>query len=223
MLEKGWSSDPQLGDCYHIKIKAKVIPDENLLKETSKNSSGISDDPTAPLTVKVWTDQKEYSKGNKVKIYLKGNKPFYAKVIYQEADGNLVQILPNPFRDQNYFNGGVVYELPAGDDRYELEVSPPYGSESVIVYASTAQLGNIKVTDSGAGVYKVNDSLTDVETGTRGISLKPKNGDQQAANSISAAEFAEAKADLIPRNEILGFKITSVSIDDDSQGICFPF
>lgn len=196
IIEKGWFNDPQSGDCYRIKIKAEVIPDEKSLPETGKSNSSIIDDPTAPLLVKVWTDKNEYREGAKVKVYLKGNKPFYAKVIYKEAGGNLVQILPNPFRSINYFNGGVVYELPSGDDRYELEVSPPFGSESVIIYASTAQLGEIKVTDSGAGVYTVNSSLTDVEAGTRGITLKPKTNDNQPRNSIIAAEFTEAQANL---------------------------
>ena len=27
-LEKGWYTDPPLGKCYKVKIKANVIPDE---------------------------------------------------------------------------------------------------------------------------------------------------------------------------------------------------
>lgn len=30
-LEKGWFNDPQLGDCYRVKITAEVLPDEKLL------------------------------------------------------------------------------------------------------------------------------------------------------------------------------------------------
>ena len=196
VIEKGWSNDPQLGDCYKVKIKAEVIPDETLLKKATISNPGITDDPTALLQVKVWTDKPEYKEGIEVKIFIKGNKPFFARVVYKDASGNLVQILPNPYRSNNYFNGGVTYELPSGDDRYELEVTPPFGTERVIVYASTAQLGQINISDTGAGVYAVNNNLTEVATGTRGINLKPKSTDNQPTNSVNAAEFAEAQTNL---------------------------
>jgi len=62
-----------------------------------------------------------------MRIYLKGNKPFYGKVLYKQADGSLVQLLPNPFRNQDYFNGGVVYELPSGEDHFDMEVTATFG------------------------------------------------------------------------------------------------
>ena len=62
---------------------------------------------------------------------MRGNKPFYAKVIYKETTGNLIQILPNPYRKDNYFNGGVIYEIPSGNDKFELEVNPPFGRRAL--------------------------------------------------------------------------------------------
>ena len=53
----------------------------------------------------------------------------------------MVQILPNPYRNENYFQGGAVYEIPSGNDRFDLEISPPFGKENITVYASTSPLG----------------------------------------------------------------------------------
>jgi len=42
-LEKGWYKDPSSGDCYKIKIKAEVIPDEKAMETLSKATTGTTD------------------------------------------------------------------------------------------------------------------------------------------------------------------------------------
>jgi len=190
-LERSWYKDQASGDCCKIKIKAEVIPDEKSMSGLATNAAAY-DDPSAPLSVKVWTDKKQYGSGEKIKVFIKGNKPFYARVMYRDAGNELIQILPNPYRS-NYFNGGVIYELPSGDDKYELEVSPPYGEENVVVYASTSQLGEIK-TEARGGLFQVTTKAGDIGMQTRGVHITPKAGDSKAVPS--ASEFYEDKAVL---------------------------
>ncbi|MDP2681526.1 MAG: DUF4384 domain-containing protein [Deltaproteobacteria bacterium] len=188
-IEKGWYKDATMGDCYKIKIKAEVVPDEKAMKKVSQ----AVDDPSAPLGVNVWTDKKEYKHGEKIKIYVKGNKPFYVRVVYKDADGSILQLLPNPYRQDNYFNGGVVYEIPSGNDRFELEVSPPFGEENIIVYASTSPLGGIELESLG-GVYQVKTNTKDIGDRTRSVKIMEKVGSKAGANEVSASEFFEEKA-----------------------------
>ncbi|MDW7972856.1 MAG: DUF4384 domain-containing protein, partial [Thermodesulfovibrio sp.] len=76
-----WDSEPpKIGDCYRVKIKAEVIPDENSMKKISQAS--LIDDPSLPLRVQMWTEKREYQAGEKIKIFLRSNKPFYARVVY---------------------------------------------------------------------------------------------------------------------------------------------
>lgn len=187
-FEKGWYKDATMGDCYKIKIKAEIIPDEKAMERVSKKQ--VTDDPSAPLSVNVWTDKKEYKSSEKIKIYIKGNKPFYARVVYKDAGGKLVQLLPNPYRSNNYFNGGVIYEIPSGEDRFELEVSPPFGSEGVIVYASSSQVGEIDLKASG-GVYEIKTRAKDIGDKTRGVIIAEKGGEKKGHS-----EFSEAAADV---------------------------
>ncbi|MCX7965896.1 MAG: DUF4384 domain-containing protein [Syntrophorhabdaceae bacterium] len=179
-----WDSEPpKIGDCYRVKIKAEVIPDEKVLEKISK--AGISDDPSIPLQVQLWTEKKQYRAGEKIKIFLKGNKPFYARVVYKQADGSLVQILPNPYRRDNYFQGGTIYEIPSGPDRFELEVTPPFGEESITVYASTSELGAVEVEPAG-GVYLIKTKSEDIADKTRGVKITEKG-------KSKASEFYETK------------------------------
>ena len=180
--EHGWYKDERSGDCYRVKIKAEVIPDE---KAMSKVASGHSaaDDPALPLSVKIWTDKKQYKDRERIKIFLKGNKPFYARVIYINVQGESLQLLPNPSRSDNYFNGGVIYEIPSGNDRFELEVNPPFGDEQIVVYASSTELGKLNLQEAGS-FYEVKTKTKDVGIQTRGIQIKQKTGDVKPAESF---------------------------------------
>lgn len=187
-LSKDWYKDPNSGDCLKYKIQAEVIPDTAVMEKMAKQSPAVADDPSAPLQVKAWTDKKEYKQGEQIKVYIKGNKPFYARVIYKDASGGMIQILPNVHRNENYFNGGTMYEIPAGGDGFDLDVSPPFGDENIVVYASSAPLGELNTATRGA-VYQVKTTAKDLGMKTRGIKiLKNEGGD---AASRKAAEFFE--------------------------------
>jgi len=191
---KEWYKDPNSGDCLKMKIKAEVIPDTAAMQKMATQSPAMADDPSAPLTVKAWTDKKTYKEGEKVKVYIKGNKPFYARVIYKDVSGDMVQILPNPYRTDNYFNGGAMYEVPTGNDKFELEVSPPFGEEKLIVYASSAPLGDIGTSTQG-GVYQVTTKESDLGMKTRGIKI---TGTHEGVDKVEkAAEFFEETVKVI--------------------------
>jgi hypothetical protein len=199
-LSRSWYRDASLGDCCQIKIKAEVIPDNEAMDRISKGK-GQADDPSAPLNVQLWTDKQQYKEGDKIKIYIRGNKPFYARIVYKMINGELRQLFPNPFRKSNYFNGGAIYAIPSPEDQFELEVEPPFGKEAIVVYGSTAPLGEIDLTPDG-GVYKINTesekiavksrevSLSEkIEVRSRGVSLKEKKPGQKT----NTAEFLEAQ------------------------------
>jgi len=195
-LLKEWYKEQGLGDCYRVKLKVEVIPDEKAMAGNAKqNQNSLESDPAGPLAIKVWTDKKEYVQGERMKVFIKANKPFYAQVVYKQSDNSLLQLLPNPYRDQNYFSGGVVYEIPSGDDRFDLEVSPPYGTENVTVYASTSPTGSLDVTPVG-GIFSIANKLSEISATTRGVQFVQKN------SSKSVAEFAEATVNAVTRGSV---------------------
>ena len=182
-LGKSWYKDPSLGDCHKVKIKTEVIPDEKAMKKAKDTAL---DDPSLPLAVKAWTDKEIYREGEKIKIYLKGNKPFFARVIYRDAAKNNLQLLPNPHRQDNYFQGGVIYEIPSGTDKFELEVNPPFGEESIMIYASVSELGDLNLKQEGS-VYAVKTKPQDIGIKTRSIKIK----DVSPGKAQQQAEFSE--------------------------------
>ena len=167
-IESSWYKDASDVDCYKARLTMEIIPDEKYMKAFSRESA--LQEPNAPLTVAVWTDKREYKKGEKVRIYAKSNKPFYGRVIYRDAGGATLQLLPNPDRKESYFNGRVVHEIPSGKDQFDLEVTPPLGEENVIVYASTTPLGEIELDTQGA-VYQVKTQIRNIGRQMRNVQL----------------------------------------------------
>lgn len=188
VLNEVWD-DPSTGDCYTIKIQAEVIPAEAEMQKVVA-SGAMMEDPRAPLTLKVWTNQENFTAGDVMKVFIKGNKPFFGRLIYIDVNGTNLQILPNPNRRENYFQGGVIYEVPTGMDKFDLTVGEPFGSEKVVLYGSTSPLGQLSTTNLGA-VLQVKEPEK-VAAKTRGISITTtKPGVRE-----KVSEFAEAVAQV---------------------------
>jgi len=192
VLKKYWDNKKK---CYSINIMAEVIPVNSLL---ANNDLLMMNNPSAPLTVKIWTDHAEYKTGQYMTIYLKGNKPFYGRLLYKDAAGNLLQILPNPNRKNNFFNGSVVYQIPNAEDAFELLIEPPFGDEMLTLYASTAPLGKIDKVNAGA-VYKVTESSEKIAYKTRGIRIVTNQGNFKDDNyrKNKLVEFAETSTNTV--------------------------
>ncbi|MFH1138083.1 MAG: DUF4384 domain-containing protein [Pseudomonadota bacterium] len=191
VLAKDWESNAEYGKCCRVKVRAEIIPDESAIQNPEKLHD--LDNPTLPLVVKVWANSEIYRSGELMKIYLRGNKPFYARVIYTMADGTILQLLPNGYRRDNYFNGGTMYSIPSGPDQFKLEVSPPFGKESLTVFASTEPLGTVDGQDVGQGLTAFDSSLAAISNKTRGIKIIGEG----AVRIKGAAEFFETETEVV--------------------------
>lgn len=108
------------------------------------------------LDVRIWTDKKEYKEGQKIVLYLQGNRNFYGKVIRIDAQGNVCQILPNNYRQISFFEKDRRYVIPDEGDRYELKSQPPFGTIRFVAYASHLPMSqvNLKTITGGISQYR---------------------------------------------------------------------
>jgi len=169
ILEKkdfGFSSENK----YHVWIKAEVIYDFGSNRD--QKEIGISD--MAPLLVKIWTEQDTYLLNEKVKVFLLANKACFVKLIYQDAENNVLQIFPNQHKDDNYLEANRIYTIPDNSDTFELSVSRPFGIEKITVLASTARLGDAPVEKLGADFYRIMESQKKYSIKTRGVKIEKK-------------------------------------------------
>ncbi|MCX5792887.1 MAG: DUF4384 domain-containing protein [Elusimicrobia bacterium] len=128
------------------------------------------------LDVEAWTskggDNLVFTRGEKMKIYLRVNQPAYVRFIYHLADGKRTLLLDNYYLDSTKVN--KVYEVPE-----EFECAPPFGAETLQVFASTEKFDEIK-TEKADGYDILAEDL--------GRALATSRGFRKAAKAVQKAE-----------------------------------
>lgn len=154
---------------YHVWIKAEV--EYGIKSPGNKLNSDAYMTEDSPLTVKVWTSKVNYREGDNIEIFLKGNKDFYARVVDISSVGNIIQLLPNEFRKDHLFKAGEIYKIPDRNDKFKLTVTPPYGIDKIVVYASEVPLGSVPMEKVGNGLSQYKGNSKSLAMKTRGIKI----------------------------------------------------
>lgn len=186
---------PTVGEPVIAWLRAEIL--YSLLDRENRPASpeALADNPRAPLAVKVWTEKRRYRQGERIVIFLQGNKPFYGRVVSINPEGKIHQLLPNDYRRDHYFEGGRTYRVPdqSQGDRFDITVGGPrFGQEQIVVYASSAPQGKIRTAPIGGGVIsEFKGSREDLDRGVRDIEVTPRPGATPEADFIEATWTVE--------------------------------
>lgn len=145
-----------------------------------------------PLRVKVWTDKQNYRQGEVINIFMQSNKDFYGKVVNLTSDGTIIQLLPNPYRNLDFFKGGRTYRIPDTGDTFNLEVAPPYGEERLVVYASETPLGQVKLIPVGQGLTVFQGTKAELDQGVRTRAIAVRNAPQEGSGGLVPVAHADS-------------------------------
>jgi hypothetical protein len=179
---------------YRVRIKAEVFY-EVATPQTAQTKGPAPAGDT--LNVRVWTNQNSYRAGEKIIINLQGNRDFYARIVNLSPDGTITQLLPNSIRGEAFFKGNTVYTIPGQGDQFDLTVSPPFGKETVIVYAGLVELGPVKMQAAPGGLSTFSGDQATLAKATRAITVTPAAGASASLPAIT--DFYEARLQLDTR------------------------
>lgn len=164
--------------------RSDVAPEAAVAMKSAKKTETVANKKpagtavkNAPLTVRVWTDKKKYTEGERVTIFLQGNQNFFARIVSTDSKKNIVQLLPNQYREARFFKEGTLYEIPdpAQGDRFEIQSARPFGTDTITVYASGSPLGNPDLIPIGRGLNQIRGSRNDyAQTLSRGLKIVEK-------------------------------------------------
>ncbi len=133
------------------------------------------------LALELWTNKGAeglvFTRGEKLKAFVRLNLPGYVRFLYHLADGKRALLLENYFIDAGKVN--VAYELPQ-----EFECDAPFGVERLQAFASTQPFEPLR-TQNVDGYDIVVDDLNKTLRTTRGIK-----------KSQGTVQKAEARLDL---------------------------
>lgn len=167
--------------CCTTHIRAEVVP----VERPAAPAINRVDNPRGPLALELWTDRETYSSGEMLTFSFKANKPCYVVALYQDSEGNLVMASQRA-RDKRY-DGGTVYQLPAPGDGYSLMIVPPFGEDTLRIFASTRPL-ELPVGRLMSGMYVLDSPSRSIGSDLRGLVVV-----SEQADAGGAAEFAEAE------------------------------
>ena len=80
-------------------------------------------------------DKQTFRAGDTLSLLISINREAYLLLIYQDANGDLIQIMPNARHDNNFYQAGFFFGVPNAQENYRFEVKPPFGRETVHAYA----------------------------------------------------------------------------------------
>lgn len=109
-------------------------------------------------------DRQTFSEGDTLSFLLSLNQESFVYVYYQDAKGDVFQIVPNRDNENNFFAKGYFKKIPSDRDNFRFKVAAPFGQEAIYAFASDAE--NIKL--SGVllsnGLFRSSESIQAIET-----------------------------------------------------------
>lgn len=114
--------------------------------------------PTPPangIPIKIWTERGDgglYVDGERFTAYVQADTDCYLRLLYRQADGQIVQIFPNRLSGSERVTAGQVYTIPDVDDPYDFVIRSPYGVEHLIAIASAAPFPALQGREINGGV-----------------------------------------------------------------------
>jgi hypothetical protein len=117
------------------------------------------------LLLHVWTNKGMenllFTKGEKMKVYIRVNIPSYVRFVYHLANGRRTLLLSNYYIDETKINKPV--EIPE-----EFECDEPFGAEVLQVFARTEQFEPVATVQTN-GYDILEDTLERFVASTRGM------------------------------------------------------
>ena len=110
-----------------------------MLRQVGLVDAARADEAHLPLEVFLRTGSQAYRSGERIELGFGASRRFHARLIYQDASGQRIQLLPNARRSDNVFEGNTLYTYPDGPDT-PLVVSAPYGRERIVLQAAGSAL-----------------------------------------------------------------------------------
>jgi len=108
-----------------------------------------------PISLEITThlgDNQQFVKGDTIYFFVSLDHDAYLLIIYETADKKLIQILPNSYNKKNFYRRGDFFQIPDEDRPFNFKVSPPFGHEKIMAFASTRSFPTLKGTTTKSGI-----------------------------------------------------------------------
>ena len=106
------------------------------------------------LVVKAWTKRGNgavYREGEQLEMKFYASTDCFIKIFHIDAERKMKLIFPNPYYTYNRIEGRRIYTIPDSNYPFTFNLTAPYGTEMIKVFASTVQFPEIEEPFSDLG------------------------------------------------------------------------
>lgn len=129
--------------------------------------SSASEKSLQPIGIEATThlgDQQTFRKNDVVSFLLSLERDAYITAIYVDAHNNLYQIIPNAIQQDNFYSANLFIPVPPQNATYNFKVQPPYGEETLWVFASDTNRVQLKGQKLDTGIVKLTQTLEEIRS-----------------------------------------------------------
>ena len=81
-------------------------------------------------------DQQQFVEGDELQFLLSLGEDAFIYMYFIDASGKITRLLPSPEQSGHFYKAGYFLTIPEYKDLYRFRVKPPFGEESIWVFAS---------------------------------------------------------------------------------------
>ncbi len=101
-------------------------------------------------------DEQTFVEGDIISFLLNLDRDAFLLVIYQDAAGNLIQLIPNRESQKGRYQAGLFISLPDKKVPFRFKVQAPYGDETLWAFASDVPPPELKGKELKNGLKLLN-------------------------------------------------------------------
>ena len=119
-----------------------------------------------PINIELTThlgDKQTFSEGDRLSFLLSLNQPAFVYLFYEDATGNVLQIIPNRDNANHYFNTGYFQKIPGDADNFRFIVQAPFGQEAIYAFATDAEFIDLTRRPLANGLSQTSESIAAIE------------------------------------------------------------
>lgn len=100
-------------------------------------------------------DKQTFVEGDVLSFLINLDQDANVLVLYEDASGTLIQILPNEHAPQTLYRSGYFIQVPAGMPSHHFVVAPPFGREHIFAFASEEKFPQLPGQPLGNGLKHI--------------------------------------------------------------------
>lgn len=129
-------------------------------------------------------DQQRFVRGDEISFLVNLNKDAYLLILYQDANKQLWQLVPNDHSKHNFFKAGEYVTIPNESLPYKFVAAPPFGNETILAFASDQPFPSFSFSLTKNGMILVDSSIDSISASLRNKAEKNRSAFGQTKLTI---------------------------------------